>query len=183
MNGHGYVRERGITPAYAGSTKRNYEERRFGGDHPRVCGKYSNSKSAVLQGPRITPAYAGSTFKRRTRRGNRRDHPRVCGKYSLVICVRCKEPGSPPRMREVPKGIHSTSLSSRITPAYAGSTCSIALLVFVLVDHPRVCGKYWCPGKYGINCSGSPPRMREVHDNKTSNLPLDRITPAYAGST
>ena len=73
--------------------------------------------------------------------------------------------------------------TTRITPAYAGKTYLTALQCRAYKDHPRVCGKDEKGAVFVPSPLGSPPRMRERHDNKISWYCCDRITPAYAGKT
>ena len=94
--------QRGIIPAYAGSTAQTTTTSPGRGDHPRVCGEhYADAiglPSRLGSSPRmrgalivqrlvgdvdgIIPAYAGSTCGRRSRREPGRDHPRVCGEHT-----------------------------------------------------------------------------------------------------
>ena len=111
----------GITPAYAGNTRRYWRTCKWCRDHPRVCGKYTRCQNRVwtqigspprmreilrkkrrkLTNIRITPAYAGNTELSDYASNANEDHPRVCGKYRLHLrCVR-RMLGSPPRMREI----------------------------------------------------------------------------------
>ena len=114
-----YLRQEGITPAYAGKSMsgKGYITQR--GDHPRVCGEKLRfpavARSQLGSPPRmrgkvcwcwflarcpgITPAYAG---KRSLSLGGYvmpRDHPRVCGEKAVYTCGTRQPPGSPPRMR------------------------------------------------------------------------------------
>ena len=68
-----------------------------------------------------------------------------------------------------------------ITPAYAGKSFCLFLLILHNRDHPRVCGeKSTAIGKVRSK-RGSPPRMRgKAHALKKRTLPVG-ITPAYAG--
>ena len=52
------------------------------------------------------------------------DHPRVCGKHALRKFDPLTLEGSPPRMRETPRPSKDFLRVMRITPAYAGNTCS-----------------------------------------------------------
>ena len=89
----------GITPAYAGKSRRFaslYDSIR---DHPRVCGeKYSLEKvEKVAMGSPPRMRGKGRPVQRRRKRVG--DHPRVCGeKYSLEKVEKVAM-GSPPRMR------------------------------------------------------------------------------------
>ena len=71
---------------------------------------------------RIIPAYAGSTFGTHRVPIDVSDHPRIRGehlmKYGLVI----EAAGSSPHTRGAPRSLGAVSSSSRIIPAYAGST-------------------------------------------------------------
>ena len=73
---------RGIIPAYAGNTRFSFINRKYQGDHPRVCGEHIGGavlevldwgSSPRMRGTlvrdvlrcvhrRIIPAYAGNTF-------------------------------------------------------------------------------------------------------------------------
>ena len=137
-----FRRMAGIIPAYAGSTLVAARRSQARWDHPRVCGEHSNASSSIshhlgssprmrgaqcdiLNPPRIRgiiPAYAGSTPDGRKARAAPQDHPRVCGEdmlpmASVSVCI-----GSSPRMRGAPLTDTSITTSSRIIPAYAGST-------------------------------------------------------------
>ena len=109
-----------ITPACAGKTKCTNQTASLAWDHPRVCGKNSNSMrpspSASGSPPRvrekhwvefvqtnqpgITPACAGKTSTLNSALIVRWDHPRVCGKNALSGWLIRDQPGSPPRVRE-----------------------------------------------------------------------------------
>ena len=73
---------------------------------------------------RITPAYAGRTMQIKRSTHLAEDHPRVCGKNLLVVIVYPFLQGSPPRMREKLTKYGDYPATFRITPAYAGKTCS-----------------------------------------------------------
>ena len=92
-------RHSGITPAYAGKSKRNCQQTEQNQDHPRVCGEKEElvviTGAALGSPPRmrgkeskfqpgipengITPAYAGKSPMTPTTRTCTWDHPRVCG--------------------------------------------------------------------------------------------------------
>ena len=94
--------------------------------------------------------------------------------------------------------------TTRIIPAYAGSTSPLQVWAVRSWDHPRVCGEHANKHPFISFLVGSSPRMRgapEVHrDNDVrrgiipayagstdavvvDNPPFSRIIPAYAGST
>ena len=133
---------KGIIPAYAGSTFYNGSARSSYRDHPRVCGEHDgiygpNTKRAgssprmrgapdfvivkATQGG-IIPAYAGSTPMVVIIIEVKRDHPRVCGEHVMIQGVFCAPTGSSPRMRGAPNHRGFTSPWVGIIPAYAGST-------------------------------------------------------------
>ncbi len=111
------------------------------------------------------------------------DHPRVCGKDVSVINSVLHGLGSPPRMRERLKRLVTPSGRIGITPAYAGKTRELALILHLPRDHPRVCGKDSLGAVSLAFCLGSPPRMRERLIGCGVFSVLSRITPAYAGKT
>ena len=71
----------------------------------------------------------------------------------------------------------------RIIPAYAGSTTLRTAENLCGTDHPRVCGEHPSLRDTGQLAMGSSPRMRGAHKIGADGLDLDRIIPAYAGST
>ena len=151
----------GITPAYAGKSRKAAPCLYFLGDHPRVCGEkhHPTQSSADSQGSpprmrgkgikrgrflapiRITPAYAGKSLRRAPQRPLYRDHPRVCGEKFLTAKALCLPPGSPPRMRGKAAADFFLFFRRRITPAYAGKSPAAAAIRCSPRDHPRVCGE------------------------------------------
>ena len=95
---------------------------------------------------RITPACAGKTLGLGTPLAFRWDHPppRVRGKLNH------REAGEP---------------CAGITPAYAGKTNSSQFCHPIHWDHPRVCGKNVYQLLRVQLVLGSPPRVREKHNN------------------
>ena len=73
---------------------------------------------------RITPAYAGKRRPVPWLLSIGRDHPRVCGEKGSGIFDALIGFGSPPRMRGKVQVIELQQLPIRITPAYAGKSCS-----------------------------------------------------------
>ena len=78
---------------------------------------------------RITPAYAGKSLNEMNLAGGDWDHPRLCGEKfpRTSILPHCK--GSPPPMRGKGDDIVHRSTRDRITPAYAGKSYLVLLLV------------------------------------------------------
>ena len=114
--------QRGIIPAYAGSTRVFRDEEDATEDHPRIRGEHSqhrgtaqsfggsspHTRGAPAQSApayvraRIIPAYAGSTPGRRAGRGSSRDHPRIRGEHQAVHNVSEVLRGSSPHTRGAP---------------------------------------------------------------------------------
>ena len=71
----------------------------------------------------------------------------------------------------------------RIIPAYAGSTDSAMVSLQSNRDHPRIRGEHDI-GLLALDLvSGSSPHTRGAQRYAQSTYSLDRIIPAYAGST
>ena len=170
----------GITPAYAGKSRRGSLFGRAGGDHPRVCGeKHSRApaahndwgspprmrgKGAAIVGtritPGITPAYAGKRKLHCQLVRLFKDHPRVCGEKRDIQLNLAIQAGSPPRMRGKVCVIIFGKNVLRITPAYAGKSAPTTAATRCIWDHPRVCGEKFRLWIIPSRIIGSPPRMR-----------------------
>ena len=74
---------------------------------------------------RITPAYAGKSRALYAEAKNYEDHPRLCGEKFRLALGDNDFTGSPPPMRG--KVLHTFLISCyyRITPAYAGKSCTL----------------------------------------------------------
>ena len=131
----------------------------------------------------ITPAYAGKSILIFMVLSSIRDHPRVCGEKSCVLLLRCRRPGSPPRMRGKGYDILGVSSNLRITPAYAGKSCPFLRRTSPRRDHPRVCGEKSSPTSSHRKGQGSPPRMRGKALAPAPTIDIIGITPAYAGKS
>ena len=95
----------GITPAYAGKSKRRALPALSPGDHPRMCGEKPALPPGVLAPPGspphvrgkvgaaglnnlidgITPACAGKSLSGHTSKSGMKDHPRMCGEKTKKI--------------------------------------------------------------------------------------------------
>ena len=71
---------------------------------------------------RITPACAGNRPCFTSRAAEKPDHPRVCGEQMRDIHTRCREEGSPPRVRGTATVQILCGPGYRITPACAGNS-------------------------------------------------------------
>ena len=86
-------------------------------------------------------------------------------------------------MRERQSKQRPERVHARITPAYAGKTAFFIAKIYIMWDHPRVCGKDLLMPMLTPLTVGSPPRMRERHLSTSKSSTATGITPAYAGKT
>ena len=172
-------------------------------DHPRMCGEKERDPDICINCPGspphvrgkvsgfctilrplgITPACAGKSCQTNYWLHSCRDHPRMCGEKWLARFSPFATMGSPPRMRGKETMENTQAKRTGITPAYAGKSVVDCSHLFIIWDHPRVCGEKHCP--HGINMirGGSPPRMRGKVQMESKRRYRDRITPAYAGKS
>ena len=175
--------DRGIIPAYAGSTVLGRKRALLWRDHPRVCGEHdaSTETSRLRSGssPRmrgapwrsstrpssrwIIPAYAGSTRRTAPRIRQAWDHPRVCGEHQVLSASEVRRLGSSPRMRGALPQQTGAMWPVGIIPAYAGSTSASKAQLKTAGDHPRVCGEHTRTVTPSSSGWGSSPRMRGAH--------------------
>ena len=190
-----------ITPACAGRRATGRRTPISRGDHPRVCGEKFNSSilRAFALGspprvrgevrrcyygsrrPRITPACAGRSFPLYDWRTEDEDHPRVCGEKLSVENGQRTGHGSPPRVRGEVHLLPCRLQQQRITPACAGRSLGVELLLKMREDHPRVCGEKSSVMIVKLPRKGSPPRVRGEGERIGHFEKLARITPACAG--
>ena len=175
--------ERGIIPAYAGSTRRILWTGRRWRDHPRIRGEHHpNSRgpppgrgssphtrgARPLRGRaplrrRIIPAYAGSTRLPHAGLSGRGDHPRIRGEHIDLRAAEDTTKGSSPHTRGAPRRILWTGRRWR--------------------DHPRIRGEHIQDTPLTNVTPGSSPHTRGALDINLANTRNPRIIPAYAGST
>ena len=74
-------------------------------------------------------------------------------------------------------------MSSRIIPAYAGSTLPFPSNLLMISDHPRIRGEHENHAESETNLSGSSPHTRGAPSADLERMVGERIIPAYAGST
>ena len=173
----------GITPACAGTTDTMSVLCPVQMDHPRVCGDYGVDQVFQRLALWITPACAGTTHCRYRLWRAVQDHPRVCGDYHSRKYVSYQAAGSPPRVRGLRWRCMYHSRKCGITPACAGTTKALRVVVIVAGDHPRVCGDYSKLITESRVYKGSPPRVRGLHLRVDLVDLRDGITPACAGTT
>ena len=191
----------GITPAYAGKRIAELQTPAVSWDHPRVCGekvpitcvpKYALGSPPRVRGkvcwrerhrpvPGITPACAGKSGRTSGLTRPARDHPRACGEKSTSTSMMNCGWGSPPRVRGKDGNQSTGQHRGRITPAYAGKSGFGSSSSAECWDHPRVCGEKLSGCVWLRVYGGSPPRMRGKVNRYPVQIPVNGITPAYAG--
>ena len=155
-------RERGIIPAYAGSTHLLDRHGLITWDHPRIRGEHStvyeplntvlgssphtrgarSGRPAQGHAARIIPAYAGSTACRLMGREARRDHPRIRGEHADESHAAQDVQGSSPHTRGALHAPEGEGGGVGIIPAYAGSTRPLQRPPRSSRDHPRIRGEH-----------------------------------------
>ena len=131
-----------IIPAYAGSTRSERIRTLCGADHPRLRGEHSHISvmtahgcgsspptrgartpcAPKVPGHRIIPAYAGSTRSPGPPPAQPTDHPRLRGEHGNSVQVGVPTHGSSPPTRGALDYSVWQPGTTRIIPAYAGST-------------------------------------------------------------
>ena len=132
-----------------------------GKDHPRTCGEKctlmlrrrltvgslphmrgkANEGEIQLNLAGITPAHTGKRPRTCRSWTCSWDHPRVCGEKENLTLNPGANTGSPPRMRGKGKTGTTSSLRTRITPAYAGKRPTAKSPQTSPWDHPSACGE------------------------------------------
>ena len=192
-----------IIPAYAGSTfVVSYLGTRTA-DHPRIRGEHScadwlssaasgsspHTRGARASGEaldrrgRIIPAYAGSTRTLPLPAAVCQDHPRIRGEHQPLLLAELRDRGSSPHTRGARPRSRTVRRSSRIIPAYAGSTSPTPPRSPTRTDHPRIRGEHWSLICLGFLGAGSSPHTRGALPPAPQGRKARRIIPAYAGST
>ena len=117
------LQSRGIIPAHAGNTARDYVFDTVGGDHPRACGEHARVAGSQFTGAGSSPRMRGTPWQLPAYRrgkgiipahaGNTRfpccgcrwwwDHPRACGEHYIETHACLIPQGSSPRMRGTPR--------------------------------------------------------------------------------
>ncbi|ERH20058.1 hypothetical protein HMPREF0043_00187 [Actinobaculum sp. oral taxon 183 str. F0552] len=137
------IPQRRIIPAYAGSTVVDRGGDPRVEDHPRIRGEHSCSLYPWVAQGRIIPAYAGSTSSNAHRTVKGRDHPRIRGEHAPQETGDPGWNGSSPHTRGARVAGVPQVGSSRIIPAYAGSTPASAPAIADRRDHPRIRGEHY----------------------------------------
>ena len=191
----------GITPAYAGKTRRISRSPAGREDHPRIRGENVSNEfartSSVGSPPHtrgkpppeieiilplgITPAYAGKIAGLSGSFAGSWDHPRIRGENVFADTSSMLYPGSPPHTRGKCVCLLFCGDRLRITPAYAGKMRAGLPCVPVPGDHPRIRGENCWLISAAMKPWGSPPHTRGKSAVIMHEVFEERITPAYAG--
>ena len=131
----------------------------------------------------LTPAFAGTTERDPGRDPRRPAHPRVRGDHALPFMNCPGGVGSPPRSRGPRELRRKWQVGKRLTPAFAGTTTRTPRRFRRSAAHPRVRGDHPPSGLYRFGDAGSPPRSRGPRGSYAADLPAQRLTPAFAGTT
>ena len=177
--------QRRLTPACAGSTKRERErdsEKRES-THPRVCGEHGLIVELVERLVDSPPRVRGALRRARRSVTSRSTHPRVCGEHGGVLSSAWDFVDSPPRVRGARAALGSGLGALRLTPACAGSTRFSIGSGCCATTHPRVCGEHPHVHALVIPPDDSPPRVRGALVHAVLRRERPRLTPACAGST
>ena len=174
---------RGITPAYAGKSPTGQCCVLLFWDHPRVCGEKLRRAFPDDHIRGSPPRMRGKACAAMVSGLWSRDHPRVCGEKCTREDPTGTPMGSPPRMRGKGRPLCLCSVSSGITPAYAGKRYLYMCHWLMVEDHPRVCGEKILIVDIFNDVMGSPPRMRGKAELFSSFRSTNGITPAYAGKS
>ena len=175
--------DRGIIPAYAGSTRCRSRRRGRCRDHPRIRGEHRLDIPwpQAMQGS--SPHTRGARPSRRSLQAWREDHPRIRGEHRDSTAWVDAEGGSSPHTR----GAHHVEVTPqnrvRIIPAYAGSTPATIPLRELDADHPRIRGEHPNQHTQAMIMFGSSPHTRGAPSGRQEAPEARRIIPAYAGST
>ena len=112
-----------------------------------------------------------------------RDHPRIRGEHPPPTDFRSVSGGSSPHTRGAPRHLHLRRQTSRIIPAYAGSTFISTSRRPEIADHPRIRGEHERNPPEIYSGGGSSPHTRGARGRISCAGGRRGIIPAYAGST
>ena len=107
----------------------------------------------------------------------------MCGEQFICIKLKKRLKGSPPRVRGTAMARLHGEYVKRITPACAGNRNFSSSHIFLLTDHPRVCGEQYASRRQKKPVWGSPPRVRGTANPNCKRARTDGITPACAGNS
>jgi hypothetical protein len=155
--------DKGITPAYAGSTHSSGSTRRLARDHPHVCGEHEQYLIACSTVPGSPPRMRGTRHLSPADVCRKGVNPEYARNTSPIVAKSGEFSGSPPRMR--------------------GSTTMLTVPPSRWWEHPRIRGEHTrCPRMMAA-IKGSPPHTRGAPISQHHSGIGAGATPAYVGST
>mgnify|MGYP006926343944 CR=1 FL=1 len=172
-----------IIPAYAGSTSCTPYCSDCGTDHPRIRGEHMSIGFRPDPDGGSSPHTRGALDRQTRRREKASDHPRIRGEHSPASSPPSLDSGSSPHTRGAPYPVSGRPMTQRIIPAYAGSTVAAGAPFGISRDHPRIRGEHDDSDQYVIDGLGSSPHTRGARHPGARVVVVERIIPAYAGST
>ena len=172
-----------IIPAYAGSTASPPSTGVALKDHPRIRGEHQilAVPGGALEGS--SPHTRGALSAGCRSALPAQDHPRIRGEHGVLPVHVDRVGGSSPHTRGALRKTTTSASTTRIIPAYAGSTPSATASVRARKDHPRIRGEHGPAGGQAARWSGSSPHTRGALQKLSRLRKQGGIIPAYAGST
>ena len=197
------TRQRGPTPACAGSTCSIGPSSAACWAYPRLRGEHCHRRRGVRSvaglpplargalldfGPMYdaagpTPACAGSTRTSGKPAGQRHTYPRLRGEHTLQTTGNIILLGLPPLARGAPCASVHRQRPRRPTPACAGSTTKGSARSLAARAYPRLRGEHTHALLALVAIMGLPPLARGAHTPSTPKPTRTGPTPACAGST
>ena len=172
-----------IIPAYAGSTAASTGISNQLADHPRIRGEHrpvgpdrlvDRGSSPHTRGALSITAHGIEVYG---------DHPRIRGEHANLRRWRAARSGSSPHTRGALLHAQMAEKTTRIIPAYAGSTSPKRAKPNRCPDHPRIRGEHAVYEADVEAVAGSSPHTRGARRGRLRRRRGRRIIPAYAGST
>ena len=172
-----------IIPAYAGSTLIMGLAAVGVQDHPRIRGEHILHQIRLQMTEGSSPHTRGALLDGDDSYRAVLDHPRIRGEHVASLARAGSVSGSSPHTRGALRRLPAARQTSRIIPAYAGSTCSKVQKSQINPDHPRIRGEHSRPSRRPRQREGSSPHTRGARRGLRRWRRGMGIIPAYAGST
>ena len=131
----------------------------------------------------LIPAHAGKTGPPRRSAGRSRAHPRSRGENRSGLLSATMRTGSSPLTRGKRDLVGIVKVVSRLIPAHAGKTRSVASMSTVRPAHPRSRGENHIECVAAVQFGGSSPLTRGKRDPAADRTNRGRLIPAHAGKT
>ena len=152
------------------------------GSSPLTRGKPSLPSYPQSEGGLI-PAHAGKTIFGLPRSSSPRAHPRSRGENATPACWSTRGGGSSPLTRGKLRHDHPTTDRTRLIPAHAGKTATLARALSCFWAHPRSRGENQRGGAQCGSWEGSSPLTRGKPTVSRSAVGSAGLIPAHAGKT